>query len=897
MPILSLLTTTRSRLLSSTAFIRYYAAGGFNPEFVADFVRGEYSAAGNRTFASTIDHSASGLATMTGGYGPELISNGGFIDGSTGWTLGTNWVVSDGRGRISTAAGVASDLSYQVTIPEAGAYIFEFSATSDAGLVGISFYDGTATRTDAGTYSNQGVGQGRLSRVFTFSAGGTFTVRAAASATWTGTVDDFTCRKMPVVQWRPHNLLTYSEDFSQWTETIVTEGTSTSVASDLSGVSEAIEVTVPTSGRCYVSRDVSFVVGGQYTVRFYIEEASDLDGVLNGVSLAAAVASGDSSYDVSEGETGWASFTFVASASSAAIRAGIGLTGAAAGTVRVSAVHVYRSDLGGMAKVPSIFRSIPSLEYYVPNKATAIGPELVTNGTFDSDTTGWTAGKLAGTADGVLSVDANRLKITNGSPDGYGAASQSMSTVVGKTYTFSVDYTVGNSDRRIIRLGTGLYSTSYVSDAISSGATSGTITHTFVATSTVLWVSLANYGGAGDTSIWDNISVQEVDRLPTSALYLPRIGHHVYNGSQWVDEGLLHESEARTNLAIGVATTTGVTETLNAATSITGELDAIRFTRDATDPRYARIAYPGFTASATTTYTCSLYFKWDGNDVLTSLEYNNFTDFDSAWRVDFNLTSSGMSVSSEASATGGVEDVGNGWYRGYATFTTGAAPSTSTSSTLIEISGGNSVLVYGPQLEPASTPSSYLPTSGATVTRAAETLTIPYENLTWSSEAVSMQMDGRMTYADDGASETFFRWYGSSTNRVQAYLDLFSTYAGRVTFLQNSGTNIVVASETYSPDILVPFNIASRHGSTFINGAVDGVALTEDTTPVALPDLSTTDLELGYNFMGTIKKFRMWADDIGDTGIEEATEPSLEPSLSLTFDGSGTSFTVFDWSE
>src|SRR6056300_441271 len=87
MPILSLLTTTRSRLLSSTAFIRYYAAGGFNPEFVADFVRGEYSAAGNSTFASTIDHSASGLATMTGGYGSELVTNGGFSDGSTGWLV------------------------------------------------------------------------------------------------------------------------------------------------------------------------------------------------------------------------------------------------------------------------------------------------------------------------------------------------------------------------------------------------------------------------------------------------------------------------------------------------------------------------------------------------------------------------------------------------------------------------------------------------------------------------------------------------------------------------------------------------------------------------------------------------------------------------------------------
>ena len=30
--------------------------------------------------------------------------------------------------------------------------------------------------------------------------------------------------------------------------------------------------------------------------------------------------------------------------------------------------------------------------------------------------------------------------------------------------------------------------------------------------------------------------------------YLPRVGHHVYNGSTWVNEGLLIESEPRTNL-------------------------------------------------------------------------------------------------------------------------------------------------------------------------------------------------------------------------------------------------------------------------------------------------------------------------------------------------------------
>ena len=40
----------------------------------------------------------------------------------------------------------------------------------------------------------------------------------------------------------------------------------------------------------------------------------------------------------------------------------------------------------------------------------------------------------------------------------------------------------------------------------------------------------------------------------TEAVYLPRVGNHVYNGTSWVNEGLLLESEARTNLLLNSAT-------------------------------------------------------------------------------------------------------------------------------------------------------------------------------------------------------------------------------------------------------------------------------------------------------------------------------------------------------
>jgi hypothetical protein len=136
-------------------------------------------------------------------------------------------------------------------------------------------------------------------------------------------------------------------------------------------------------------------------------------------------------------------------------------------------------------------------------------------------------------------------------------------------------------------------------------------------------------------------------------------------------------------------------------------------------------------------------------------------------------------------------------------------------------------------------------------------------------------MEGRMTYADEGdfRQVSWVRWSESTTNEIELRLNAAGGFSGLVQFLQDSGTEIALSSgaDTYSPGINVPYNIASRHGSNFINGAVDGVALTANTTPVALPDLSATDLRLGQDFMGTIKTFRMWAADLGDTGIAEAS--------------------------
>jgi hypothetical protein len=405
--------------------------------------------------------------------------------------------------------------------------------------------------------------------------------------------------------------------------------------------------------------------------------------------------------------------------------------------------------------------------------------------------------------------------------------------------------------------------------------------------------------------------------VPTAAVakYLPRVGHHVFNGSAWVNEGVLAESESRVNLDdysdfSGAYTETRTTLTANQAVSPDGTENASEITENtATGSHYI---VRNMTITASLDYTISVYVKQGSGSRSAILRTNNegaddYVVFDFATE---SITETGNGVSNETS-----QDVGNGWYRIAFTYTQSADTS---SGVIIALSnsatpsthlpsytgdGTSSLFVYGAQLEAGSTPSSLIPTSGSTVSRAAETFTIPSANLPWNDSHVSIAMDGRVTYADEdvGSNAGFFDWRRTTVDYLRFYLSTSGTRLGEPRFEQresNSGkTTVSGAGSLFKPDVLVPFNISGRFGSTFINGAVDGVSLTESTAPTALADLSATDLDLAYDYMGTIGTFRVWDKDLGDDGIVEATNPSLEPSLSLTFEGTGTnSFVVNNWS-
>jgi hypothetical protein len=226
---------------------------------------------------------------------------------------------------------------------------------------------------------------------------------------------------------------------------------------------------------------------------------------------------------------------------------------------------------------------------------------------------------------------------------------------------------------------------------------------------------------------------EALDYFPTTNRQdVPRIDFRNADGTLSSCGRLLLEPQ-RTNLVpngLLFNSTTGVSyDSSITASPAPGVQNATRITKN---EAAGNVRYPNQNASATllagsSVYTLSRYFKYDGFDFQTTMEYNNAGNWGGvSWTVPINISATAITIGTPSACTATIVNMGSGWYRVTVTITTGVTivgfptylmrlPST--------LSTGQGFLTALPQFELGAYATTFIPTTTAAVTRLADTFT------------------------------------------------------------------------------------------------------------------------------------------------------------------------------
>ena len=503
------------------------------------------------------------------------------------------------------------------------------------------------------------------------------------------------------------------------------------------------------------------------------------------------------------------------------------------------------------------------------------GNDLVTNGTFDSDLSGWNTDTDWVYSNGKASLPAN-------SQPNRSLSSTTSYVEVGKTYRvrFDASTSVGTPVNTSMKLriwgndnGTGAF--------IYNGAYIYTGSHELLISPTANgYVTFDNVISNSFDKFIDNVSVKEVlfgQADGTLQLYnypnnVPRIEYDATGAVK----GLLIE-EARTNLlpnssVLGYSKLNSATST-STVVSPSGLQDAV-------------LVQPTVASGITWVYdltiyntgvvtTISTFAKASGKSFVTMSNSNgNFV------YASFNLTTG--AVGTVASGyTANIEDFGNGWYRCSVTTPTGFndrsvyAVSDTDGGIAAAANGNDGILLYGAQLETGAFPTSYIPTTGAAATRASDLAEIPTSAFGYNNGVGSIAVEFKSNKPSSSLGYgAFVLSDGSPTNRIIHYAN--SQYH-RGYVRNTSGTQAdITAGSRGAPSELVKFAIAfaENNFAASLNGAT---AVTD--TSVTIPS-GLSKLALGYYYPtnpqsnmlnGHIKSIQYYPRQLTDTQLQELT--------------------------
>jgi len=473
-----------------------------------------------------------------------------------------------------------------------------------------------------------------------------------------------------------------------------------------------------------------------------------------------------------------------------------------------------------------------------------LGSELVVNGDFSSDTD-WIKAPSGVTISGG-SVNFNSASDTY--------VYQDILTTT-KTYKIIFSGTINSGSLYIGENGVA-------TNTYTAGTYTNEVAYFTVASSSRFIIRKTGVGTL-DATI-DNISVKEstIDNLP-------RVDYTDGTSSLLVEPqrtNLLTYSEDFSNASW---TKVGSSVTPNATTSPDGTINADKLVEDTSTGGHQIQSITS--ASNSTIYTTSVFVKYAGR------EWIRFTDAQSSNRIHFNTLTGVFGTISGTVIDYNKTALENGWYK--LSFTTTSVASAYTPRIALaeadnDVSytgdGVSGVYIYGCSLEEGSYATSYIPTSGSTVTRNQETYTKTGISDKINSEEGVLFLEAS-ALSNDGTSRCISIFQNGS-NFIKF---LYSASSNRVDFVAFSGGNVscnitkVITNTTENTKFALKWKV--NDFALWIDGTEVGTDLSGDA-PLGMDKMYFTDEGgSGSKFFGKVKQLQVFKTALSDSELATLT--------------------------
>jgi len=293
-----------------------------------------------------------------------------------------------------------------------------------------------------------------------------------------------------------------------------------------------------------------------------------------------------------------------------------------------------------------------------------------------------------------------------------------------------------------------------------------------------------------------------------------------------------------------------------------------------------------FVSASSGIYTSSAFFKANGyNFACVRISVDGDTKRFSAV---IDLTNGNVTITdatgSPTSTSFSVNDYGNGWYRlsvscshssgsVYLTISPSSTSNPTFSSSLPSFlgDGTSGVLVFGAQLEVGSYPTSYIPTSGSTVQRAADTASGAGNSEVFNDSEGVLFAD-IAALANDSSLRTITLGDNSSSNAVSFRYD----NPNQITLYLNSG-GVSQFSAAANVQTLSFNKCLIKYKANDFSAWVNGFKIGVDTSGIIFPSgtLDRLNFDIGYNsvspFHGKTKEIGYYDTALTDAELEYMT--------------------------